>query len=103
MSDNCHVSPIEKMASPDELQSTVIAHLAIFGMGCPRCATRVRNSLLTIYGVRDAEVDHVAGMGQVMFSPNLTTISAILDAVAQAGNDGRHEYAAVPLGQSENL
>ncbi len=31
----------------------------------------------------------------------MTTVSAIVDTVAQAGNDGRHQYLAVLLGQSE--
>ena len=97
MSEQCHVEAIEKTATAEELATSATAYLAIFGMGCPRCALRVRNSLLKIYGVSDADVDHIAGMGKVVFAPNLTTISDIIDAVSQAGGDGRHEYWAAPL------
>lgn len=101
MCGNCRVEPIEKTASAEELETTTVAHLAIFGMGCPTCAARVRNSLLTVHGVSEAEVDHTAGRGKVVFAPRLTTIDAVVDAVTQAGNDGRHEYWAVPLDQSQ--
>src|SRR5512140_2862166 len=97
MSENCHVHPVETVVTAEELQDTVIVYLAIFGMGCPKCAMRVRNSLLTIHGVSEALVDHVVGAGKVMFAPGLTTVEAIVDAVAQAGNDGRHNYEAIAL------
>lgn len=102
MSDHCHVDPIEKTVAAEELENNVIVYLAISGMGCPRCALRVRNSLLTVYGVSDAYVDHVGGMGKVLFASKLTTVETIVDAVAQAGNDGRHEYRALPLWPSQN-
>ena len=46
-------------------------------MGCPNCANRVRNSLISQNGVIEAIVQHTIGMTQVA-----------------AGGDGRHEYAA---------
>ena len=101
MAANCHVDPIEKTATAEELENTAVVYLAIFGMGCPRCAMRVRNSLLTVYGVSDAYVDHIMGVGKIVFAPNLTTLSVLIDAVARAGNDGRHEYWAALLDQSE--
>ena len=63
-------------------------------MGCPNCAARVRNSLIALTGVVEAYVDHTAGMAQVNFNPNLTNLPALVEAVAQAGGDGRHEYRA---------
>lgn len=56
------------MVTAEELENTVIVQLAISGMGCPMCAARVRNSLLKIYGVINAEVDHVTGLG-ILNSP----------------------------------
>lgn len=103
MSATCSVDPVEKTATAEELETPATAYLRISGMGCPQCATRVRTSLLGIYGISDAYIDHVAGIGKVVFAPKLTTVSAMVDAIAQAGNDGQHEYLAVPLGLSSSV
>ena len=94
MDDNCHVEPAEKTASAEERQTAVTALLAVWGMGCPNCAARVRNSLLSLHGVVEADVDHAAGLAQVNFNPDLADIPALVGAVARAGGDGRHEYRA---------
>ena len=94
MDENCHVEPLQKTATAEEQQTTTSALLAVWGMGCPNCAARVRNSLLSLKGVVDAEVDHTIGMAEVVFNPNLTTTPALIEAVARAGGDGRHEYRA---------
>ena len=94
MDENCHVEPIRKTATSDEQQTVTTALLAVWGMGCPNCAARVRNSLIALTGVVEAYVDHTAGMAQVNFNPNLTNLPALVEAVAQAGGDGRHEYRA---------
>ena len=47
--------------------------------------------------VRDDSFDHTMGLGTIVIVPNLTTVSALLATVAQAGNDGRHQYSAVSL------
>ena len=97
MSDKCHVESIQKIATPEELEATTSTLMVIYGMGCPNCAARVRNSLLSITGVVDAYVDHIAGMAHVVFNPNLTASQTLIDAVARAGGDGRHEYIAEHL------
>jgi copper chaperone CopZ len=52
MEENCYVEPIYKNAvSAQQLQQADRATLAIWGMGCQNCATRVRNSLLPTEGV----------------------------------------------------
>jgi len=94
MDEQCHVEPLQKVATDDERSKTPWTLLAVYGMGCPNCAARVRNSLLSLYGVIEAYVDHVFGMAQVVFNPELATVEALLLAVARAGNDGRHEYGA---------
>ena len=71
--------------------------LGVRGMGCPNCAARVRNRLLGLKGVTEADVDHFTGTADVEFNPNLVTIATLFDAVAQAGNDGRHRYQAFRL------
>lgn len=97
MSEHCHVEPVQKIASDEELAACTTATLLVSGLGCPNCAARVRNGLLSINGAIEAHVDHTLGIVKVMFNPDLTTISALIDAVAQAGRDGRHEYRAVSI------
>ena len=94
MDENCHVEPLQKTATAEEQQTTTSARLAVWGMGCPNCAARVRNSLIALTGVVEAYVDHTAGMAQVNFNPNLTNLPALVEAVARAGGYGRHEYRA---------
>ncbi len=97
MDENCHVEPLQKTATSEEQQTTTSALLAVWGMGCPNCAARVRNSLLSLKGVVDAKVDHTIGIAEVVFNPNLATTPALIEAVGRAGGDGRHEYRAQPI------
>ncbi len=97
MDENCHVEPVQKIATAEEQQATTVMLLGVQGMGCPNCAARVRNSLLGLKGVIEAEVDHATGTADVEFNPKLVTIAALFDAVARAGNDGRHRYQAYRL------
>ena len=94
MHDTCHVEPIQKITTADEQKKIELALLAVSGMGCPNCANRVRNSLLSLYGVVDAYVDHAAGIAQVSFNPNIGTIDDLIGAVTRAGDDGHHTYEA---------
>ena len=74
--------------------SPVTALLTVGGMGCPNCAARVRNSLLSLTGVVDAQVVLEAGLADITYNPDLTGVAALINAVAQAGADGRHQYHA---------
>ena len=95
MDENCFVEPIYKdPASEEQTKKAARATLAVSGMGCSNCANRVRNSLLALYGVVDAYVDHTAGIAQVSFNPNMETIDDLIQAVTLAGGDDRHEYSA---------
>ncbi|HLC02947.1 MAG TPA: cation transporter [Anaerolineales bacterium] len=94
-SDHCHVEPAVKQASPEERSHIVDAWLLVWGMGCPNCEARVRNSLLARSGVVRAEVNHLNGSAHVFYNPKMVTEAALTGAVAQAGGDGRHEYRAV--------
>jgi copper chaperone CopZ len=98
MGDQCHVEPIQKTPTPEELEVSISVWFAVYGMGCRHCAARVHNGLLLVNGVVEAQVDHLSGMAQVSFNPCLATIPALLEAVERAGGDGRHRYQAVPLG-----
>jgi copper chaperone CopZ len=94
MNDQCRVEPLTKTADPDELVTQQTSIFAVWGMGCPNSAIRVRNSLLSIRGVTDAYVDHLAGMAQVTFDPALVSTDALIDAVMNAAGETHHEYVA---------
>ncbi len=100
MADHCYVAPNQKTATTEELANAASIWLAVFGMGCPNCAARVRNSLLALDGVLDVSVSHVAGMAEIFFKQDTVPVTDMIAAVAQAGNDGRHEYWAVALNEA---
>ena len=57
MEENCYVEPVYKTAiSAQQLQQADRATLAIWGMGCQNCVTRVRNSLLGREGVYGVDI-----------------------------------------------
>ena len=94
MEEQCHVEPIQKDTSVDDLQEARIVGLTVQGMGCVNCATRVRNSLLALDGVVSADVDWERGLALVDYVPAKTNVDTLLHAVAAAGNDGHHNYYA---------
>jgi copper chaperone CopZ len=97
MDENCHVDPMQKQPSSEELARIEATSLAIQGMGCPNCAMRVRNSLLAVSGVSTAYVDHMMGSAKIQFNPSMASITELVQAVSDAGGDGRHEYFAQAL------
>ena len=95
MSENCYVEPIYKnTVSAAELQNADSALLAVWGMGCENCATRVRNSLLSVDGVYGVDVYLNMAMAEVRYDSRRVSETNLIEAVARAGNDGRHEYRA---------
>jgi copper chaperone CopZ len=92
--DNCQVDPLEKPLDRDALSTAMVAYLAVGGMGCPRCAMRVRNGLLGIDGVLLVEVQLEQGIAAAAFNPKKVTHSDLVAAVVGAGDDGRHHYRA---------
>jgi len=98
MDDNCHVEPITSTPSAADRDGSLSAELVVSGMGCPNCAARVRNSLVMVRGVVDAVVDHTSGRALVAFNPRMASAAQLVEAVARAGGDGRHEYHAAIIG-----
>ena len=97
MNSECHVEPIEKNISPETAAAARSATLAVWGMGCINCANRVRNSLLGLDGVVSTGIDLQRGLAYVDYLPTQVGLHDLILAVAAAGNDGRHEYRAVPI------
>jgi hypothetical protein len=38
MDEDCHVEPVQKIATAEEQQATTMIMLGVQGMGCPNCA-----------------------------------------------------------------
>ena len=94
MNENCYVEPIYKTASSDQIQNADNATLAVWGMGCENCITRVRNSLLSLDGVYGADVYLNMALAEVSYDSKKISTVELVDAVSRAGNDGRHKYRA---------
>jgi copper chaperone CopZ len=92
MNGNCHVIPIERIITPEEQENTEQINLMVRGMGCSNCAMRVRNGLFALKGVVYVEVAHSTAIANITFNPELVTLDNLFEAVANAGNDGRHSY-----------
>ena len=94
MNENCYVEPIYKTASSDQIQDADNATLAVWGMGCENCITRVRNSLLSLDGVYGVDVYLNMALAEVSYDSKKISAVELVDAVSRAGNDGRHKYRA---------
>lgn len=94
MDENCYVEPIQKSAGTDEIRKADCALLAVGGMGCHNCATRVRNSLLSLDGVYAVDIFLNLALAEVTFNSEKLSTGMLVNAVERAGNDGRHEYHA---------
>lgn len=96
--NHCHIEPFEKPFDQAALEAADVIYLVVSGMGCPRCATRVSNSLLRLNGVLACEVILEHGIATVAYDAVHVTPSDLVQAVSDAGNDGHHHYAARILG-----
>lgn len=95
MSDeNCHVEPTIKPVDEEALAQSMTAVLAVDGMGCPRCAIRVRNGLLRVEGVVVADVVLDQGIAGVAYDPTRLAPADLVDAVANSGDGSHHVYSA---------
>jgi copper chaperone CopZ len=94
MDENCYVEPIYKTTSLDQFKNAEVATLAVSGMGCENCVTRVRNSLLELEGVYGVDVFLNMALAEVRYESKKLSPDALVKAVSSAGNDGRHQYRA---------
>ena len=94
MDENCYVEPIYKSSSADQIRNADSALLAIWGMGCENCATRVRNSLLALEGVYGVDIYLNMALAEVRYDSRKVPAEMLVEAVSRAGSDGRHAYRA---------
>lgn len=79
----------------DDQEHIRVARLLVSGMYCPICATRIYRSLVALDGVLNTQVNHLVGVVDVIFDSNFTTVTALIQAVIQAGDHDRFTYRAV--------
>jgi len=91
------VDPVHKAVDPGLFDRSATAFLAVSGMGCPTCAARVRNALVTTEGVVEAEVDHGSGLAVVSYLPEAVDVDGMARAVTLAAAGTHHTYEAVPV------
>lgn len=92
MSHNCHITPIVRIVTDEERATVERVSLAIAGMGCPNCAMRVRNGLVSLKGVIEAQVNHETHLARVEFNPTFVTLDDLVDTVSNASQGTRHNY-----------
>jgi copper chaperone CopZ len=93
--EGCHVESVERgPVDTRDLAEAESVWLSVSDMGCPNCARRVRNALLGVPGVLDAEVHLAAALATVAYDGDRATTAALIAAVESAGSDTRHDYRA---------
>lgn len=90
----CHVTPITKEVSQEQLSRASAAFLRVRGIGCPTCAVRVRNGLLQIEGVLAADVVLNSALAKVWYDPSVVQPDALVSGLPAFANDGGHHYTA---------
>lgn len=86
----------------DDQEHIRFARLQVSGMFCAVCVTRIQDRLGALDGVLKSQVNQVAGVVDVIFDSNFITVSALLQAVMQAGDDDRYTYRAVVATTAES-
>ncbi len=69
----------------DPQQEQLSAVLAVGGMHCGGCSSKVKAALLEIPGVSSAEVSHIKGTAVVSYDPAQTSVGALSEAVKASG------------------
>lgn len=95
MDASCHVEPIEKAVTVQQLRDADRALLSVGGMGCSNCALRVRNGLTALEGVYRADVYLNIALAEIYYDSRKLSTNALIEAVHGAGGDGQHEYYAM--------
>ena len=77
--------------------STRTARLEITGMSCANCAASVEDALGDLDGVTTADVNTATDEGRVEYDPDQTPLSAIYDAIEQAGYGAASETVTIAI------
>ncbi|MFC7203025.1 heavy metal translocating P-type ATPase [Haloferax namakaokahaiae] len=73
------------------------AHLDIRGMSCANCSQTVGDSLEALDGVTAATVNYATDEASVEYDPEVVSLAALYDAVADAGYEAISEHRTVGI------
>jgi P-type Cu+ transporter len=85
------------MASEDGEKRIERIDLPIRGMSCASCAVRIEKGLSAAEGVSQATVNFAAEKATVLFQPEATDISKLVEKVKDLGYEARLEKATLPI------
>lgn len=71
-----------------------VSYFRVYGLNCPRCASRVATALRQSPGVTNVIVEYPDGLAEVTYDPKKITADALTLAVQAAGDGGHHSYMA---------
>ena len=97
MDENCHVEPVEKAVTVQQIRAADRALLSVGGMGCPNCAMRVHNGLLAVDGVYKADVYLNISLAEVYYDSRKVSTAILMEAVRRAGENANHDYQALVI------
>jgi Cu+-exporting ATPase len=80
-------------AKPGEERVT----LAITGMTCAACATRIEKTLAKVDGVKQANINLASEKAAITFDPNKASVDQLIERVKKTGYGVREEKAALSI------
>jgi copper chaperone CopZ len=92
---DCHVEALDPgTVDRGALERAESVWLSVSDMGCPNCARRVRNALVTTPGVLKAEVYLAGAMATVVYEGEQVGPGDLIRAIEEASEGTRHAYRA---------
>ncbi|HVP77682.1 MAG TPA: heavy metal translocating P-type ATPase [Thermodesulfobacteriota bacterium] len=85
------------MESKDETKELQRIDLPIAGMSCASCALKIEKGLASVEGVSKATVNFAAEKATVVFHPEETNLSHLIDKVKDLGYDAKSEKVLLPI------
>ncbi|WP_435185981.1 heavy metal translocating P-type ATPase [Halobellus sp. EA9] len=77
--------------------STRTAHIDVMGMSCANCSQTVQGAVEALDGVEEAAVNFATDEAAVTYDPEEASLSAIYDAIAEAGYDPVSETVSIAI------
>ena len=85
------------MESKDSEKQLVRIDLPITGMSCASCALKIEKGLAKVEGVSKATVNFAAEKAPVVFRPDQTSLSHLIDKVKDLGYGAKSEKVVLPI------
>lgn len=83
--DGCDKEHTAATVDVSKAEGTQLA-LAITGMHCGNCSSKITEALTKADGVNAASVDHESGLAQIAFDAEKTNAKALMKVVSSAGD-----------------